>query len=307
VTVNDPANDRAAMNLAMSLSLAVGVLMLLIKVGAYWTTSSSAILGDAAESVVHVLAVFFAAYSLRLSFKPADSDHPYGHAKISFFSAGFEGAMIIIAAVFIFYDAIHKWLTGITLEHLSLGTALIAVAAGINGILGGYLLWVGKQRHSIVLEANGKHVLTDCWTSIGVVVGLILTILTGWVYWDTIFALIVAANILVSGFGLVRRSIGGLMDTADPEVQSKLESLLEREVQRYGITFHHLRHRNLGYGHWVEVHLLFPDAMAIKQAHRIATEIEQTIESALQPAARVTTHLEAQDDHDEVHLHDTSG
>src|SRR5512140_409554 len=135
--------DRRALRLAMNLSLGVGMLMFVMKVGAYLLTGSAAILSDAAESVVHVAAVIFAAYSLKLSYKPADESHLYGHAKITFFSAGFEGAMIMLAALFIIYTSIEKWMTGIVLENLGLGSLLTAAASAINAGLGAYLIWLG--------------------------------------------------------------------------------------------------------------------------------------------------------------------
>ena len=285
----------------MRLSLAAGVVMLLLKGSAYYITGSSAILSDAAESVVHLIAVGFAAYSLRLSQKPADEDHLYGHAKIGFFSAGFEGAMIVIAALYIIYTAISKWLGGLELNHLGLGTALTAFAALLNGALGWYLIRTGRRRHSIIIEANGHHVLTDCWTSLGVIIGLTLALLTGWLAWDPIFALLAAANILVSGVRLMRTSFRGLMDTADPETHRQLLGILDRESARHTIRHHRLRHRNVGDAHWVEVHLLFPRDMRIQDAHRIATKVEQAIEDSLQPRAYVTSHLECIEDHDEAH------
>ena len=153
--------DRRALQLAMSLSLALGVLMFVIKGGAYLLTGSAGILSDAAESVVHVAAVAFAFVSLRLSFKPADESHLYGHAKISFFSAGFEGGMIVLAAVYILYESIHKWILGLPLERLGLGTLLTAAAAVINGLLGSYLVWIGRRKKSLILEANGKLGVRD--------------------------------------------------------------------------------------------------------------------------------------------------
>ncbi len=293
--------DQAALRWAMRLSLAAGVVMLLLKGGAYFITGSSAILSDAAESVVHLIAVGFAAYSLRLSHKPADADHLYGHAKIGFFSAGFEGAMIVAAALFIIYTAIGKWLGGLELQHLGLGTALTAFAALLNGVLGWHLIRTGRRRQSLILEANGRHVLTDCWTSLGVLVGLALTMLTGWLAWDPIFALLAAANILISGVRLMRASFRGLMDAADPDTHRQLLEVLDREAKRHAICHHHLRHRNAGDAHWVDVHLLFPRDMRIQDAHRIATEVEQAIEESLQPRAYVTTHLECIEDHDEAH------
>jgi len=300
-------SDRGALTLAIRLSVIVGAGMLVLKVAAWRLTNSSAILSDAAESVVHIFAVVFAAWSLRLSFKPADAEHPYGHAKVGFFSAGFEGAMIVIAALFIIWDATEKLIRGVEIQQLGLGTAMTAVAGAVNGALGAYLLVIGRRNNSIVLEANGKHVLTDCWTSVGVVVGLLLALFTGWLYWDPIFALLVATNILVSGVVLMRRSVGGLMDAADPEVQRNLEQLLAHETERQGIRFHDLRHRDSGNGHWVDVHLLFPDTMTVQEAHRIATEIERAIESTLEPGAHVTTHLEPEEDHAVMHPAEPGG
>ena len=198
--------DRKALSFAMALSLAIGLLMFVMKVGAYLLTGSAAILSDAAESVVHVAAVIFAAYSLKLSYKPADESHLYGHAKISYFSAGFEGAMIILAAIYIIYESVHKWLTGLNLENLGFGVVLTAAAAAINGALGAYLVWLGRRKNSIILKANGKHVLTDCWTSLAVLVGLGLVLVTNWLPFDPICGIIMACNILISGTGLMKSS-----------------------------------------------------------------------------------------------------
>jgi cation diffusion facilitator family transporter len=295
------AKDRAVLTMGMRLSLLVGVLMLVMKVGAYLITGSAAILSDAAESVVHIVAVGFAFYSLRLSYKPADDDHHYGHEKIAFFSAGFEGSMIVIAAVYIIFEAVWKWFGGLQLDNLGLGTAITAIAATINAGLGTYLLRLGKSKRSLVLEANGKHVLTDCWTSVGVLIGLGLAITTGWQPWDPIFAILVALNILYSGIGLIRTSLGGLMDRAIPEVQTQLVEILDRETRSRNIVYHDLRHRSLGDFHSVELHLLFPKDTSVQDAHRTATAIERIIEASLEPGARVTTHLEAIEDHADVH------
>ena len=298
---SETAQDQVLLQRAMAISLAVGILMLFIKVGAYLLTGSIAILSDAAESVVHVVAVVFAAYSLRLSYKPADKIHPYGYAKTSFFSAGFEGSMILLAALFIFYTAVDKWMTGLALERLGLGTGLTALAMVINGVLGGYLLWLGKKKKSLILEANGHHVLTDCWTSTGVLVGLGLTLATGWLPFDPIFAIVAGLNILYSGTSLIRRSIDGLMDRADPVIRAQLEAILVAECDKHNIQYHGLRHRDVGDVHWVEVHLLFAGDSPIRSAHRTATAVEQAIMSQFQPKVHVTTHLEAIEDHPQVH------
>lgn len=285
----------------MLLSVAAGLVMLIIKFAAYAWTGSTAILSDAAESIVHIIAVIFAAYSLWLSFKPADDQHPYGHAKISFFSAGTEGALIVIAAIYIIYTAVIDWISGPEIHNLDLGVGLTALAAVINAALGYYLVRIGKEKKSIVLEANGKHVLADCWTSAGVVIGLILAMITGWEFLDPLCAIVVAFNILISGFKLVKEGIGGLMDTADPEVQQQILEILDRACKEHNISHHHLRHRFNGHAYDVDVHLVFPDEMPIVEAHRIATEIEDTIEYDLQPGAHVTSHLEPHEDHENVH------
>jgi cation diffusion facilitator family transporter len=299
--------DRKALTFAMNLSLVIGLLMFFMKMGAYLLTGSAAILSDAAESVVHVAAVIFAAYSLRLSYRPADQDHLYGHAKISFFSAGFEGAMIMLAAIYIIYESIHKWLGGLELNNLGFGTALTAAAAAINGGLGGYLLWLGRRKNSLILEANGKHVLTDCWTSAAVLVGLGLVLITKWLPFDPLCGIIMACNILRSGAGLMKSAFVGLMDKADPEAQAELTKILDRETQLRGLSYHQLRHRNLGDAHWVDLHLLFPDDASLSNAHRVATEIEQVIQASLKPRAYVITHLECASDHETLHPEEEVG
>ncbi len=286
---------------AMGLSLAVGMLMLFAKLAAYFITRSAAIFSDAAESVVHIFAVAFAAYSLWLSLKPADQSHPYGHDRIGFFSAGFEGALIIVAALFIIYEAVEKWLGGLHLQNLAAGAGFVAFATIVNGALGGYLVYLGRKQHSLVLEANGKHVLTDSWTSLGVIVALLLTLWTGWLPFDPIIAILVALNILWSGAKLIRQSIGGLMDEADPAVATKLREILLRTTREHHLQFHSLRHRNAGNKLLVECHLLFHDATPIAQAHETATLIEQEIHHAFPMNIEVTTHLEPLESHDEAH------
>ena len=295
-------NDAARpLKFAMRLSLGVGLLMLIIKIYASVITGSAAILSDAAESVVHVFAVSFAAFSLWLSMKPADKTHLYGHDRISFFSAGFEGAMIMVAGLYILYESIEKWLTGQYLENIEQGIGFIMLATVINGGLGWYLIRQGKKYHSIILEANGKHVLTDSWTSLGVIVALLLTLWTGWLPFDPIIAIIVATNILLSGAKLVRRSIGGLMDEADPNINKKLREILQQESEKYDVQFHHLRHRNAGNKLIIEFHLLFHKDVPISKAHEQATIIERTIMNSISMQTEVTSHLEPIEGHDEAH------
>jgi cation diffusion facilitator family transporter len=291
----------AQQKFAITLSLIVGFLMLAGKTYAYWITGSAAILSDAAESVVHVFAVAFAAVSLWISLKPADTDHPYGHEKIGFFSAGMEGMMIVLAACYIIYEAIEKWLTGLDVQNIGSGTLLVSAAALINGALGGFLVWQGKRTNSIILVANGKHVLTDSWTSLGVIVGLLLVLWTGWLPFDPIVAILVALNILWSGSRLIRQSVGGLMDEVDPAVERRLRQVLDDETQKRGIWYHELRYRHSGNSLWVEFHLLFPKGSPIEEAHWAATEIEAAVKNAFPVPVHLSTHLEPREDHDVVH------
>ncbi|NUN69641.1 MAG: cation transporter [Bacteroidetes bacterium] len=294
-------NVRSQQLFAIRLSLAVGVLMLVGKWYAYLITGSAAILSDAAESVVHIIAVAFAAYSMWLSYQPADESHPYGHDKVSFFSAGIEGALIIIAALFIIYESVLKLVSGIVLQNLDVGTYIIFGASVINLALGAFLVWRGKRSNSLILIANGKHVLTDSWTSFGVVAGLLLTQLTGWLPFDPLVAMAVALNILWEGGKLVRQSVGGLMDEANPELEKKIHDVLKEETSKRDLTYHELRYRDSGISVWIEFHLLFPHGTMLDKAHMVSTEIEAKLASALEQRSHIVTHLEPIDDHDNVH------
>lgn len=297
----DTRSSYPAAAKAMQFSLWTGFVMLVIKMGAYLVTGSAAILGDAAESVVHVAAVVFAAFSLWLAEKPADENHRYGHSKIAFFSAGTEGALIVIAAVFIIYQSIKVWLAGAQPANVDKGVLLTVATIAINGVLGWYLISTGKKSGSLILVSNGKHVLTDSWTSLGAIVGLALVHFTGWPGWDPICGLVMAANIIISGFGLLQQSVSGLMDVASPEVNQKLQDVLQQETERHAISYHQLRHRDSGKTHWIDVHLLFPDDISLKEAHRIATDIEKRVGEAMESTVIITTHLECDGDHDAMH------
>jgi cation diffusion facilitator family transporter len=289
------------MRLAMSLSLAVGVLMLGGKATAYLLTGSAAVLSDAAESVIHLVAVSFAAFSLWLSGKPANPRFRYGYARITFFSAGFEGALIALAAIYILIEVVRRWRAGLDLTHLSSGIWLVLGAALLNAGLGWYLVRVGRRNDSIILEANGKHVLADSWTSFGVVVGLLLVLWTGWTPFDPLCAIAVALNILWSGGRLVWHSFSGLMDYAEPEVGRALRARLEEVCRELGVEYHGVRYRSTGYRTLVEVHLLFPYETPLGEAHRIATRIEAGVPAGLSTPIEVITHLESLEDHGRIH------
>lgn len=304
-TANSPTSSdeqhRTAARFAMRISLVVGILMLVGKSAAYYVTGSAAILSDFAESVVHVIAVAFAAFSLRLSTKPAAPSFLYGYERIAFFSAGFEGAMIVVAAIWILVEAVEKWLAGLPLEHLGKGTLLLLAAGLLNAWLGWYLQRVGKRTHSLILEADGKHVLTDSFTSFAVVGGLVLVLATGWKPFDPLVAIAVALNILWSGGRLAWRSAVGLLDYSDPETGKRIREKLDVLCPALGLQYHGVRHRTTGYREMIEVHLLFPHATSVGEAHRLATVLEERLSEAMEKPAEVITHLESLEDHEDVH------
>ncbi|WP_231296266.1 cation diffusion facilitator family transporter [Rhodothermus marinus] len=285
---------------AMAASLAVSVLMLVGKFTAYLLTGSAAIFSDAAESLVHILATAFVAFSLWYALQPPDPDHPYGHGKIAYFSAGFEGAMILLAAAGILYTAVQDLLHGPELRRLGLGVLLTALFSLINLLLGLYLIRVGRRHHSLVLEANGRHVLTDMWTSLGVVVGVALVAWSGVVWLDPLLAIVVALNILRTAFQLLRQAVAGLMERVDEEDTRRLIEVLDEAVQQGIISdYHQLRHRRTGDQLWVEYHLMLPGERSLEEAHAQAHRVEEAIQQRF-PDRRVyvTAHLEPE--HHEV-------
>jgi cation diffusion facilitator family transporter len=293
--------EKSAQMFAIRLSFSFGILMLAIKWYAYYLTGSTAILSDAAESIIHIIGVGFAVFSLWYSFQPADDEHTYGHHKISYFSAGFEGALIILAAIFIIFISVKRLIFGIEISNLDQGTYFTFSASVINLILGLYLVRRGKKSNSIILIANGKHVLTDSWTSFGVVGGLLLTWITGWLPFDPIVAIAAALNILWSGGKLVRQSIGGLMDEGNKETADAIKKVLDQETVAKGLEYHQLRYRESGNVLWLEFHLLFPKGTLLEDAHNIATELEIIIKKNLNAQCNIITHLEPLDLHDEIH------
>lgn len=276
----------------MWLSLVTAGVLLVAKVIAAALTGSSAIYSDAAESVVHFLAVAFAVWALRWARKPADEDHHYGHDKVAYLSAGFEGAMISAAALLILYEAGRQFVFGVEIENLQLGIIITAGAGILNLVLGCALLAEGKRSGSPLVRANGMHVLTYVWSSVAVLVALLLYGLTDWPWWDPVAATIAALNILRIGCRLLRESAGGLLDESDPTVELKIRAILDRETHTRGLSYHNLRHRHSGHTHWVEFHLVFDDETCVGTAHEAATDIESAVNDLLHPEGRVISHLE---------------
>lgn len=259
------------------LSLAVGIAMFFSKITAYFITGSEAIFSDAAESIVHIMATGMALFSIILSNKPADESHPYGHNKIEYFSAGIEGLLIFTAAVVIIYSAALDIIRGPELQKLDTGAIIIFSAALINLLLGYYLIKIGQQTNSLTLIADGKHVLTDSYTSAGVIIGVVLVILTGYQILDPIFAIGVALNIIYTGYKLVRESIGGLMNESNQAVTDKLVNVLIKNKKSYWIDIHELRYWSSGDRIFLDFHLILPYYFTIEQSHKEENEIEKII------------------------------
>ena len=257
----------------------VGFSMFVAKIGAYFLTGSAAIFSDAAESVVHIMATGMALFSIILSNKPPDESHPYGHNKVEYFSAGVEGFLIFTAAVVIIYSAVSDIIKGPELEKLDTGAIIIFLAAVINMFLGFYLVRIGKKTNSITLIADGKHVLTDSYTSAGVIVGVLLVIFTGYKLFDPIFAIAVGLNIIYTGYKLIRESVGGLMNEANQDVLKKIANVLRKNKKDYWIDIHELRYWQSGDRIFLDFHLLLPYYFNIQQTHKEENEIEEIFQN----------------------------
>lgn len=303
-TSSDTSREEAqrARRRAMVLSLVVSFLMLLGKGIAAFLTGSTAILSDAAESVIHLFATGFAGFSLWYAATPPDPDHPYGHGKIAYFASAVEGALILMAALVIGWMAVRDFLVGPDLRQLDVGLYLLGTLTAINLALGWYLVRTGRRTNSLVLVSNGQHVMTDMWTSLGVIVGVGLVWVTGIRWLDPVVGLLVAANIFWTATNLLRRSVYGLMDEADPEAtQALLDKLTEAKADGTIAEYHQVRHRRSGDQVWVEYHLMFPGNMSIREAHARSHDVEDRVD-ALFPDddVHVTAHLEPRR-HDEAH------
>jgi len=277
---------------AATISIGVGVALLAIKFAAYWLTGSAAVLSDALESIINVVASGFAFLSILISARPPDESHPYGHGKIEFFSSGFEGALIVVAAVAIIWTAVPAFFHPKPLPGLDIALALLVAGGIVNWLLGSYLIRVGKQANSATLVADGRHVQTDAFTSAGVIIGLVLVRLTGWTWLDPLVAILVALNILRSGYHLLDEAIGGLMDKAEPEFLTQVAETLQRLRRPEWIAPHHLRSWRSGAVRFIDFHLVVPCYWKIYQAHAIQKEIEAALLEALDTPGQVVIHFD---------------
>ncbi|MDX2356387.1 cation diffusion facilitator family transporter [Dietzia sp. PP-33] len=287
------------------LSVATSIVTIALKLVAWWVTGSVGLLADAAESVVNLVAAVIALIAITVAERPADDDHQYGHSKAEYFSAGVEGAMIFVAAAFILYTGVERLINPEPIDSLGVGLAISIVAAVVNGVVGTLLLRAGVRHRSPTLKADGKHLITDVVTSVGVVIGVALVWVTGWEFLDPVVAIAVGLNILFIGYRLVHESGMGLMDATLPEADNQaIEEVLDRHRQPGRVDFHELRTRESGKWRFVEFHALVPGDWSVDRGHDLVEKVEQEIHAAL-PHSHITTHLEPIEDeraYNDVHL-----
>ena len=280
----------------MYISIAAAVVTILLKFYAYHLTGSIGFMSDAMESLVNLFAAVFALVMLHLSQKPADEGHAFGHTKAEYFSSAAEGALILIAAFSIIRSASTRLIEPVPLENLNTGLLFSLLASLVNMVVGIILIKSGKKHKSLILEADGRHLMTDVWTSAGVIAGIVVVKFTGWVVIDPIIALLVAINIIYTGYKLISRSASGLMDASIPDediqkVTTYLDSLKEQQIE-----YHSLLTRSAGQRKFISLHLLVPGEWSVQKGHDYADRIELTIENMFNEPVTVSTHIEAVED-----------
>ena len=274
----------------LQLSVAVAVATIALKAGAWWVTGSVSLLSDALESVVNLAGAVFALLMVTLAAQPPDEDHPYGHHKAEYFSSGFEGVMIVFAALAICVAAAQRLFEPQPIEAVGLGLALSLVSSALNGALAFAMLRKAREHRSMALEADARHLYTDVWTSLGVVGGLVAVQLSGWLWLDPLVAMAIALNILREGVSLVRRSADGLMDRAlESEVRAEIERTLE-VFRHQAIRFDHVVTRRAGQRRFVDLHMHMPAGWTLGRAAALRTSVEQALMSAV-PGLRATIQL----------------
>jgi cation diffusion facilitator family transporter len=283
--------SNARLRYLVLLSILAAFITLGLKSAAYYVTGSVGLLSDALESVINLLAALTAYVSLWYAARPVDPSHTYGHQKIEFFSSGLEGVLIFAAAMGIAWYALRRLFQPEPLQALDVGTVIALSASAVNLVVAQLLLRAGRAANSIVLEADGRHLMTDVWTSVGVVAGLVLVWLTNWQILDPLIALAVAANIVWTAFDLVLRSFNGLMDHSLPEAeQARVRSAIQAQLEQ-GMAYHALRTRQAGAHRFVDFHLLVPGSWSVRHAHEIGVRIEKAVAEAL-PGSEVVVHIE---------------
>ena len=273
------------------LAVATALATIALKAGAWLVTGSVGLLADAAESIVNLVAAVVALIALKIAVKPADANHNFGHTKAEYFSAAVEGVMIFIAAISIGIFAVQRLLVPQPLEAVGVGLVISVVASVLNSAVALLLIRAGRRHHSIALKADGKHLMTDVWTSAGVLAGIVLVWLTGWDWLDPVIAIAVGVNILFAGYALVQESTAGLMDVSLPEEDNeRLRAILSSRAGAE-VGFHLMRTRVSGTRQFMEFHLLVPDEWSVKQGHDFLEDLSDEIVSEF-PRMTVTGHIE---------------
>lgn len=293
---NDLMQNRSSLTKFAWLSIAAAVATIALKTGAYFLTGSVGLLSDAIESLVNLAGAIMALLMLIIAARPADDDHVYGHSKAEYFASVTEGILILGAAIGIMVTAVQRLLDPRPIEQLGLGLVVSIVASLINFIVSRILLKSGKERQSISLEADAHHLMTDVWTSVGVIGGVAVAGFTNWQILDPIVAIIVALNIVWTGFQLVRRSISGLMDEVLPAEEQKLIETVMAKYRERGVDFHALRTRQAAARRFMSVHVLVPGEWTVHDAHHVAEDFENDIRATLGGVITVFTHLEPAED-----------
>lgn len=265
---------------------------MIVKFYSYYITQSNAILTDALESIVNVVASSFAMYSIYLSSQPKDDNHPYGHGKIEFFSAGIEGILIILAGIFIIYQSVYSLLFPQSLFMLPMGMALVGFSGVVNGILGYVLLKKGKELNSITLQADGKHIFTDAISSFVLILGIAVIYLTNLYFLDSVFSLIFALYIIYNGYTLVRRSVAGLMDETNPEALGLTVKILNKHRKANWIDIHNMRVQQYGGDSHIDLHLTLPYFYDLVKVHDEVHHIEEVLENNLPGYVEVFVHAD---------------
>jgi cation diffusion facilitator family transporter len=277
------------------LSIGAALATIALKTAAYWVTDSVGLLSDALESLVNLAAAVVALVMIRLAARPPDEEYAYGYSKAEYFASGFEGGLILLAALAIGVAAVQRLMAPRPLEELGLGLAISAGAALLNLAVGRLLIAAGHRHRSIALEADGHHLMTDVWTSAGVIVALLAVAWTDWQWLDPAIALAVAANILWTGYRLLERSASGLLDRALPGPQREAVAGVLARFEARGVAFHALRTRQAAGRSFLSVHVLVPGDWSVQRGHDLLEEIEADIRQAV-PGASVLTHLEPAED-----------
>ncbi|MBI4912897.1 MAG: cation transporter [Acidobacteria bacterium] len=283
--------QRSRIRIAL-LSIAAGSAILGLKFFAFRISGSTALLSDAYESVVNVVAAVFALGAVVFSGKPADREHPYGHGKIEHFSAVFEGGLISLAAVIIVYEAIHALMTGPRLQNLGLGVAINFLAGLLNGLLGAFLVAMGRRKKSKALEADGHHVLSDFYTTLGIGAGLLLVKFTGLAWLDPAIALAVGVLLAFTGFRLVRESSAALLDQEDPETLEKILAVMNRVRPPDILALHEMRTFRSGRYTHVDIHIVLPEVYPIRQAHDLAEDFGRRALATAGVEGELHTHVD---------------